>query len=430
MNILFVSPPHIPFYFNVCYNYTELGEVASYISNLDGVSVKVVDGSVLNVSWDRIARELAKRPDLLVILNQFENLIEVKKLCNLCKYLSPTTKILSYGQVSHLIPQHFQRYALDAIVYSGDWECEIEEYIRLLRDRWPGKLQDLKRYPGLMLREGKEWLTTGPGKILEDGGWTLPTLELLPLEDYFRIYNTELDIAGIRGKRELGLSVSKGCVFNCRFCNIPKIHGRKDRRKSATEIVDYLQDNFGRHGFDLLSIFSPAFTFNRSYVFEFCQQIEDRGLRVQWKCVTPYNCVDDELLSVMGQAGCVRIGFGVETLSHQAQRYIKKKVNEVRLAQVISSCRQNGIIPLCFLMIGIPGQTRDEWIYTVQTLRTLGAELRITAYTPFYNLSPDMSPEQIAEFNRKTISAENVEGLSKEEFYQIMFNFDGWVSSI
>lgn len=413
MKLLLAWPPHIPSYFNLCYHFVELGEIAAYLRKND-IEVKILDGGVLSLSWDDFFRELQKGYDVLAILNRTENVDSVRRLANYCKEISPSTKILTYGQASVLIPNFFKNYHLDAIVYSGDWELVIKKYVDYLEGKCLFK--DLN---GLLIKTNNKWVKTNKGGRLSPEEWEFPALDLLPLDDYNRIYEKEENISGIKGKKELSFTVSRGCPYNCIFCTAPKIDGLVERRRSVSAVLGFIRDSIKYYNFDYISMFSPTFTLNKKWVLDFCSKIVKEKLNIKWKCVTTINNIDSELVHAMAEAGCFRIGFGVETLELEAQKNIHKFVSEEQLKKVISLCLENNITPLCFLMIGIPGQTKEGIEYTINKIQEMGGEIRATIYTPYQELNENMSEEEVLTFDRG-IHKKLVKGMTEREIFNII----------
>lgn len=426
MKLLFVAPPQKGDYYNLCYNFTEFGEIAAYAKNLDFVDkVDLVDLSVLpKKDYAPLKNALESEYDSVVVWNRFENIIELNKILELIDSKQKNAKTVTYGQPSSIIPGHFsENYKFDAILCGGPWEIGLENYLSHVNG-----IKGLNDVSGVLVKDGESYAKTKDIVAQKEPFWVFSDLSMLPLEDYFRIYDEEDNIAGISHKKEISFSVSKGCQIKCNFCNVHKVHGNKEIRQDLSYVVDYLDNNFKKYGFDFVSIFSPIFTLDKDYAINFSNKMKERG--IDWKCVTSPKFVDDEVIAAMSKGGCQRIGFGIETLNKDAQKYIKKGVSKEQIKEVVGMCKKNNVEPLMFLMLGIPGETRKSFVSTVRYLNELGAKMRITAYTPYYELRDSMTTEEVADFNRRTISSGNIKGLPREEFMRIIKNFNTWKEQV
>ena len=115
-----------------------------------------------------------------------------------------------------------------------------------------------------------------------------------------------------------------------------------------------------------------------------CSEIEKRNLKVNWSCQARVNTVDSELLQVMARAGCKEIYFGVESASPNLLEFLGKNISPQQAVEAITLSRKAGIKPGCFLMVGIPGETKDD-IDTLEKFiyRAKPAYVGFSVLTPF-----------------------------------------------
>lgn len=373
MNVFLSSPPAARGYINLCYRYVELGEVAGYLRSC-GHSVTVLDGLVMdNDAWCEAFKQRLQHAEVLVLHHSGENVSEVLAAAELGKKIRPNVKSATYGMISSYSSEPYQRSVLDAIVIDGDWEVILAEWLSFLAqaDQKPSLW-------GILLHSGGKWEGQHGARRVPAECWALPALDLLPLEGYRQQYRGSATIAGFRGSFELSLSVSRGCPYNCWFCPSGRVDGKEERRRPVMQVIDFLQDAVPRYGFDQFAPFSACFTLDRDWVLEFCREINQKGPKIPWRCVTTLQDLDAPLLYEMGSAGCQRIGIGVETLNPKLLRKMGKTVDIERLPEVIRQCHSLNITPLCFVIDGLPGQTPGEVQRDVETLSLMGARVRVS----------------------------------------------------
>lgn len=145
----------------------------------------------------------------------------------------------------------------------------------------------------------------------------MPQLDLLPITDYLRIGNGELHI-----------TACKGCPFNCEFCNEVYVSTGKLRYRNTQQIVEYLTEIAASYGATSAYLDSSTFTYNKEWVIKLCSELISSGKPIlPWKTCTRLDCIDEELITLMGKAGCTRISVGVESISPDIQKRIKKKTD-------------------------------------------------------------------------------------------------------
>ncbi len=109
------------------------------------------------------------------------------------------------------------------------------------------------------------------------------------------------------------------------------------------------------------------FTLNQKRVVEICNEIQKRGLRFRWKCETRPDCVSAETLNAMSAAGCEGVNFGVESAEVAIQAGVgRKPIAPDKIKEIISLCRKLRIKTFCFFIIGLPGDTVQSILETIQ----------------------------------------------------------------
>jgi len=155
-----------------------------------------------------------------------------------------------------------------------------------------------------------------------------PSLALSPVPDYY--------LLNLKKYATLSLQYSRGCPFDCEFCDITALFGRKVRTKSAEQVLTELEslyslgyrgniffvdDNFIGNKAKLKRELLPkliAWTKERNYPFRFNTEAS-------------INLADDEeLMSLMVQAGFESVFVGIETPEQESLAGCNKIQNTAR----------------------------------------------------------------------------------------------------
>ena len=105
---------------------------------------------------------------------------------------------------------------------------------------------------------------------------------------------------------------SRGCPAGCKYCIKHVSYQNSVRVRSAENIVAELKilRDLGIHN---IHMYADLFTVNREHVVSLCQAILDEGLKIRWTCNSRVDYVDEEMLTLMGRAGCWMISWGIES---------------------------------------------------------------------------------------------------------------------
>lgn len=408
--ILFLWPPELPYDLTLHYHYTLFGETAAYFK--DKLDVDIFDGGVLaHLKSDFIKKTLSKY-DYMAIYTQVQNTHSAIQAAQTVKEITPDTKILGYGPSCMYVPQFFKRHPFDGYVWGGDPELAIESYINFAEGAAPKNslVGVVDNNDGIKNKQ----------KFLESELWAFPPLDMLPLESYDNIVRKKT----IRrfGESQISVTASRGCPYNCDFCFASLMFGKKDRRRPVGQLVEFISKN--KDKFNSIQMFSPNFTFNRSWVLSLCQELLAKNIRIKWRCTTRAQLLDQELVKIMARAGCESVGIGVETLSTSIQQNIHKIQDENMVTGAIKMLAKEGINAKGYIMIGLPGQTKKDIYETIRIIETAGGEVRPSSYSPYQDLSDESTLSDISAMNRFTYQTGSVQGMTPPEYLNIIFNRD------
>jgi radical SAM superfamily enzyme YgiQ (UPF0313 family) len=137
-----------------------------------------------------------------------------------------------------------------------------------------------------------------------------PALETSPLPD----------ISLIKMKRYSTMAVqySRGCPFNCEFCDIIEIYGRRPRTKTVRQVIAELDQLRAAGWRESVFIVDDNFIGNKARAKELCVALADWRSRhktsFDFNTEASLNLAEDpELMQLMKDAGFVSVFLGIET---------------------------------------------------------------------------------------------------------------------
>ena len=114
-----------------------------------------------------------------------------------------------------------------------------------------------------------------------------------------------------------GIQTTRGCPFNCEFCDIVVLFGRKVRCKEVEQVIDELREAV-KQGMDSVFITDDNFIGNKNYAKKLLNAIIvfNRTLNVPVQYMTQVSinlAQDDELLQLFYEAHFNKVFIGIET---------------------------------------------------------------------------------------------------------------------
>jgi len=168
----------------------------------------------------------------------------------------------------------------------------------------------------------------------------------------------------------LNVQTQRGCAFECCYCTYPLIEGRQHRRRPPELVADELAEVAGR-GARYVFIVDSVFNSSPTHVFETCEAILRRGVRIRWGCFLRPQGLTAEQMAVMARAGLTHIEFGSDSFSDTVLEAYDKRLcfdDILRSAGLAAAAK----VEQChFLILGGPGETEATLEETLLNSRRL-----------------------------------------------------------
>ena len=287
-----------------------------------------------------------------------------------------------------LMPDESMQYAEVDLVVQGEAEKTIIEVVDALSaDR--GELSDGPAGPrrfsspawsqilGLSYRDaGGNSVQNGLRplqKDIDDIPW--PAYDLFKIERYTNLQpiTDGLDPHA----RAYTILTSRGCPYQCIYCSKP-VTGHTWRARKPAEVVKewaYLVNEL--HATEI-GITDDVWNLDLTRAKELCRLLIAEGLtHVPWVTVHGMRAdsTDRELFDLMKQAGCRRVGFGVESGSQRVLDYIKKKQTVDDVREAFAQAQAAGLQTMGFFIFGLPTETADTMDQTIDLALELDPDL-------------------------------------------------------
>ncbi len=277
-----------------------------------GMEVKVVIEEMTTPNY----RKLNFQPDLVCISSISSTAPRTYELADF--YREQGLPVVLGGAHPSFLPLEGLEHA-DYVV-CGEGDEALPELVNALING--GSLADI---PNLCYRDGD---------IIHQNPWRpfLGDLDSLPIPNYTLIHGWKP-----RNRRGVvSIATSRGCPFNCSFCSVIMMFGRKHRVTSIDRVIAEIRQN----GIQARHIFfcDDNFTADRQRTKELCERIIAEGLKLEWSAqVRVESAKDPELLELMAKSGCFVVFVGLESINPATL----KAYNKSQTVQGIKDCVNN-----------------------------------------------------------------------------------------
>lgn len=179
--------------------------------------------------------------------------------------------------------------------------------------------------------------------------------------DYADIHTTPLprwDLLHMNAYESMALQFSRGCPYDCDFCNVTALLGHRPRTKTAEQLINELDSLYALGWRRNIFMVDDNFIGNKKILKQEILPaiIEWRKNKIGCQFITEasINLSDDkELMDLLVQAGFVSVFIGIETPEEESLTECNKKQNQRRdLLKSVHTMQQNGLQVMAGFIVG------------------------------------------------------------------------------
>lgn len=258
------------------------------------------------------------------------------------------------GAHPSFLPEETMEHA-DYVV-RGEGDETLPELIAYLEKGIP----DIASIKGLSYRDSGGSIINNPARpLIED-------LDILPPPDFKLVPQW-------KPSNIYPISTSRGCPFNCKFCSVIQMFGRKYRFKSVEPLLKELKHI---HSFSKGNKFfvDDNFTANKERTKELLRAKIAEHITFKWSAQVRADVAkDEELLRLMADSGCDTVHIGFESVNPKTLEAYNKKQNIDEIIHCIRRVKDHGIEIHGMFVFGADTDTVD----TVKKTADFAIKLRI-----------------------------------------------------
>jgi anaerobic magnesium-protoporphyrin IX monomethyl ester cyclase len=177
--------------------------------------------------------------------------------------------------------------------------------------------------------------------------------------------------------RAYTLVTSRGCPYQCIYCSKP-ITGNTWRARLPEDVVAEWRYLVREMGATEIGITDDVWNLKLDRAKEICRLLIAQGLTdVPWVTVHGMRAdhTDPELFYLMKQAGCKRVGFGVESGNQAVLDSIRKRQSLDDVRRAFKGAKVAGLQTMGFFIFGLPADTAETMDDTIDFALELDPDL-------------------------------------------------------
>jgi anaerobic magnesium-protoporphyrin IX monomethyl ester cyclase len=324
--------------------------ISSYLKQA-GYDVTIFDSTFRSFEEQKKAI-IEQKPDIIAV---YCNLMTKLNVIPLIKFIRSTpllnsTKIVLGGPEP---PNYFEEFINSGadIIVEGEGEITMKE----LCDKLNSSNPDLSGINGIIYKDkdGNIKKTPPRERLKEVDELPLPDRKNVDLRLYLDAWKTA------HGYSSVSLNTMRGCPYTCRWCS-HTVYGVSYRRRSPEKVADEIEYIIANYNPDMLWFVDDVFTVSHKWLFKLEEQFRERNIKIKFECITRSDRMNEDVVKSLKNLGCFRVWIGAESGSQRVLDLMDRRVNAVNVKEMIKLTRSYGIEAGTFIMLGYPGETKED----------------------------------------------------------------------
>jgi anaerobic magnesium-protoporphyrin IX monomethyl ester cyclase len=277
----------------------------------------------------------------------------------------PELRLIAGGIHASLFPEDLIADGADAVVL-GEGESIIAELLACLREK-----REPNQVSGLVYRNQA-------GQVVRTAGWSQTSaLDDLPFIDR-TLYN-------LPRYSHHSMLASRGCPHHCAFCCNYTGTIRNDgvAIRGHERVIDEMQHLRDTYGAREIFFADDIFLLRKQDIHQFCRSCTARALGLRWIGQMRADRVDGAIATAMGEAGCQRIYFGVESGSEAILQRARKGMTKDQIRRGVRAAIDVGLRAKTGWIYGLPGSLAEQYESIDFMLELRPHEISIHQLIPF-----------------------------------------------
>ncbi|HLD42431.1 MAG TPA: radical SAM protein [Candidatus Nanoarchaeia archaeon] len=385
--ILFIQPPPLQqqdLMENIRYPPLGITSIAGFMRD-KGYIVGLYDGCAVKASADTVLQEVRRfKPDVVALTATSAIIHYAFAVAEKVKELDPSIKVVIGGPHATELPHHALSNANVDVLLRGEGELSLLELMKALEGGG-----DLRSIKGIGFMENGRMILTPPMPLITNiDELPFPAYDLLPINNYTSPYS--------RRKPFMAMVRTRGCPYDCSYCEIPNVYDRRFRVQSperSIKEVDYLVQTLGVKE---ISFKDPIFTLLPKNVMEFCDLLIERDYDLSWCGNARVDNFSLDLAKKMKKAGCFSVTFGLESGDQRILDNLRKRATAEQGKEAVKIAKMARLDVVANFMVGNPGETKESIERTIQYMKEIDPAY---VYMGFCTAFPGTALQRQAEQN-------------------------------
>jgi anaerobic magnesium-protoporphyrin IX monomethyl ester cyclase len=315
---------------------------------------------------DKLKEKLLKtKPDVIAIYTNLMTKLNVLKIIKFVRSeasLSHTRIILGGPEVRNHA-ENFLNYGADYVII-GEGEETTLELVKALEiiDASTPLSMTISNIKGLAYLENGKVITTPERALIKDiNVLPFPSREKIDFTPYLNGWKTH------HGYSMMSVNTMRGCPYTCKWCS-RAVYGGTYRRRSPQLVAQEMKHIKDTYNPDMIWFVDDVFTIHHKWLTEFADEVKKQDAVIPYEIISRADRLNEEVIKTLKASGCFRVWVGAESGSQKIIDAMDRRVDVMQTREMIRLAKQHGLEAGTFIMLGYPGETKQDIKETIEHL--------------------------------------------------------------
>jgi len=303
--------------------------------------------------FGEVARVLEEfRPEIVGFQMLTQNRVSTYRLMEYIHGKYPEMRIVAGGVHASIMYEQLVKKYPYLVVVIGEGELTFGELIKTMNEGG-----DLEKVEGIAFNRGGQLVKTKMRPLIKN-------LDELPFPKH-ELYFT-------RKRTHANILTSRGCPCRCSFCALDSISLGVNRTRSVKNVIEEVEDLVRKYPrLKMVWIQDDTFFLNNERVIEFCDEVVKRKIRLNFVCSGRIKPFSEKMARKLEEANFSKIMFGLESGVDEILTKAHKGITQRTALETFQILSKTNLDVMCFLIVGLPGETEKTILETAEFVRKL-----------------------------------------------------------
>ncbi|MES2515722.1 MAG: radical SAM protein [Bacteroidota bacterium] len=312
---------------------------------------------------------LDQKPDVIAIYTNLMTKLNVLKIIKFIRSQNTLshTKVILGGPEVRNHTENFLNYGGDFIIIGEGEETTLEliQFLNTTTDlslRAKSRSDALSSIKGIAYLENGKVITTPERALIKDvNTLPFPNRQKIDFTPYLNGWKNH------HGYSMMSVNTMRGCPYTCKWCS-RAVYGGTYRRRSPQLVAQEMKQIKDIYNPDMIWFVDDVFTIHHKWLNEFAEEVKKQGAGIPYEIISRADRLNEEVIKTLKASGCFRVWVGAESGSQKIIDAMDRRVDVMQTRQMINLAKQHGLEAGTFIMLGYPGETKDDIKETIEHL--------------------------------------------------------------